>query len=164
MMNPNVLLHEQAKIVVGLAPVVPSSAAPQYVSMKGYPVLTIIVMGANGASGITGSAIALNQATAIAGTSAKALAFSTVYQNTNTGANDTLTSAAVTNNTFTVDNTASKNNYYEITVHEQDLDNANSFDCVQATAGNAVNQTISILYILWPAKYGKGTPPSAILD
>ena len=49
-------------------------------------------------------------------------------------------------------------------VNDTDLDVANGFDCIRLGTGNATNATCHALYILWPAKYGKTTPVSAILD
>jgi hypothetical protein len=162
-MNANAFLSEQAKLVVGLPPITPASSTPDYVSLKGYSKCTVVILGLNGA-GVTGSAITLKQAQAVAGTGEKALAFDTVHSNIDAGAADALADVAVTNNTFTTDVTNAKQLMYVIDIDEADLDVANGFDCVRAGAANAVNATLSILYILWPAKYGKATPPSAIID
>jgi hypothetical protein len=163
MMNPNCLLSEQAKIVAGLGPIVPSTSTPDYVSLKGYSKLTALIFVLNTTT-VTGSAITLKQATDVSGTSEKALAFSTARRNVDCAAADSLADFAVSSNTFTTDATNSKQLLYEITVNESDLDNANGFDCVRIGTGNAVNATVAVLYLLWPAKYGKSTPVSAILD
>lgn len=163
MITSNGLLVEQAKLVTGLAPITPSTSTPDYVCLKGYSRCTIVIMIDNGAT-VTGTAIALKQATAVANTGEKALAFSTVYANVDTGAADALTATAVTSNTFTSNTTDNKNLMYVIEVNEDDLDVAGGFDCIRADTGNAVNAVTSVLYILWPAKYAKATPPSAIID
>ena len=162
-MNPNVLLAEQTKIVTGLAAVVPSTSTPDYVSMKGYSKLTAIIMVKN-ATTVTGSAITLKQATAVAGTSEKALAFTRVLANTDVAATEALTAATVSENTFTTDATNSKNLMYVVEINDTDLDLDNGFDCVRVGTGDATAATVSVLYILWPAKYGKGTPLTAIAN
>lgn len=164
MMNPDVLLSEQSQIVLGLAPVVPSSTTPRYVSMKNYSKLTVIINQLNLASGMTGSAITMKQATNVGAAGEKALSFTTMRANLNTSATDTLVDTAVASNTFTTDATASTNSQYEITIDQTLLDITNNFDCVRVGTANATNSTLSVVYILWPAKYGKTTPPSAILD
>lgn len=164
MFNPNGLLVEQAKVVVGLPPRTPSSSTPDYVSLKGYNRCTVLIAVDNGTAPV-GSAITLKQATAVAGTGEKALAFTKQWQNIDIDAADALTETAVTNNTFTTDNTADKNLLYVLEINETDLDVANDFDCIRAGAGNATNAVVSVVYILWPAKYAGATPqPSAILD
>jgi hypothetical protein len=162
MINPNALLSEQAKFVTGLAPVAPG-AAPAYVTMKGSNKCCILILVANGAAP-AGSAIALKQATAIAGTGVKPLPFTNVRANLDTGASDALVDTPVVSNTFTTGGTAAKNLMYEITVDEASLDTANGFDCIRADAGAGTNVTVSILYILYPAKFGKSVPPTAVID
>lgn len=162
-MNPNVQLAEMAKVVTAFGPAVPSSASPDWVSLKNYSKLTILIQALN-ATTVTGSAVALEQATAVAGTSSKALAFDTVRRNIDTAAGDTLTAAAVTSDTFTTDSTNSKGLMYVIEVDAADLDVDGGFDCVRVTLGDATAATISATYVLWPARYGSATPPSAIVD
>lgn len=164
MLNANALLVEQTKPVTGLAPITPSTSTPDYVSLKGYPRCTVFILADNAAS-VTGSAITLKQATAVAGTGEKELAFTRMWANIDTGATDTQVETAVTNNTFTTDVTNNKNLLYVLEVKQDDLDVAGGFDCIRAGTGNAVNTVVSVLYLLWPAKYGGATPvPSAILD
>jgi len=163
MMNPNAFLSEQTKICQGLQPKAPSSDTPNYVSLKGYNKCTILISFANGTT-VTGSAIALKQATTIAGGGVKALPFSTARRNIDISANQDLADFTVSSNTFTMDATNSKNGFYEITVDESMLDIAGGFDVIRADTGNTTNQTVSVVYILWPAKYGKSTPPSAVVD
>lgn len=163
MLNPNALLLEQVKIVQGLAPIVPSTTVPDYVSLKLYPKLTIIIDIDNGAT-VTGTAITLKQAQAVANTGEKALAFTRMWANLNTAATDTLVETAVSSNTFTSATTNDINMQYVIEVDASELDTANGFDCVRVGTANAVNAVTSINYILWPSRYGKATPPSAILD
>jgi hypothetical protein len=163
MMNPNCHLSELAKIVVGLAPIAPSSSTPDYVSMKGYSKCTILISALNALT-VTGSAITVKQATDVAATAEKALPIATARRNIDVAAGDALAEFTITSNTFTTDATNSKHLLYEITVNESDLDINGGFDCIRAGTGNSVNSVLSVLYILWPAKYGKATPPSAIVD
>lgn len=158
-------LVDKIKPVIGLDPAVPSSSTPDYVSLKFYKHLTAIVLVKN-ATTVTGSAITLKQATAVAGTSEKALAFTKMWANTDTGAGDTLTETAVTSSTFTTDATNSKNLMYVIEVDTQDLDIDNGFDCVRVGTGNATAATVTVLYILSQPRYSGsvGDLPSAIVD
>lgn len=159
----NAELADLAKIVSALGPVTPSTSTPDYVSMKGFDRMAVIIQVLNGST-VTGSAITLHQATAVAGTSEKALAFSKMKANTDTGAGDTLTATDVTSNTFTTNNTNAKGLLYVIDVKAQDLDVANGFDCVRLGTANAVNTTLSVTYIMYPARYGSPAAVAAITD
>jgi hypothetical protein len=163
MLNVNAMLVEQAKLVTGLAPIAPSTSVPDYVSLKNYHKLAIVILVDNGAT-VTGSAITLKQAQAVANTGEKALAFSKVWKNEDTANGETLTETAVVSNTFTTIATNNLNAIYVIEVLPTDLDIANGFDCVRLGTGDSVNAVISALYILWPAKYGDATPPASITD
>jgi hypothetical protein len=163
MISANALLVEQAKIVVGLPPRLPSTSTPDYVCMKGYHRLTAIIVVDN-ATTVTGSAITLKQATAVAGTAEKALAFATMYANLDVDATDTLVATAVTSDTFTTVSTNNVNAQYVIEVKAEDLDMDNGFDCVRVGTGDGVATAVAVIYILWPAKQKKATPPSAIID
>lgn len=164
MISANARLDEQCKIVTGLAPITPSTSTPDYVSLKGYERCSITIHVDNGAT-VTGSAITVKQATAVAGTGEKAVAFSRMLANVDTGATDTLVETTVTSNTFTTDTTDNKNLLYVIDIQASDLDVAGGFDCIRAGTANAVNAVTSVLYHLYPAKYAKNQPvPSAILD
>lgn len=147
---------------MGLAPQVPSTSTPDYVSLKNVHRLTAVISVNNG-TGVTGSAITLKQATAVAGTSEKELAFSKVYRNVDCGAADGLTEAAVTSNTFTTATTSSKQLLYVIDIDPSTLDVNNGFDCVRVGTGDAVNATVSVLYIARTREKG-GTEPSLITD
>lgn len=160
-MQLNALLSEQVKFVEGLLGVVPSTSTPDYVSLKNYERLAVIILAKN-ATTVTGSAITLKQATAVAGTSEKALAFTTYYANADTGAADVLTATTASNNTFTTQNVNSKNAMYIIEVKAEDLDVNNGFDCVRAGTGDATAATITVLYALFGAKFP--TTTAAITD
>lgn len=163
MISTNGRLVEQTKIVQGLHPVAPSTTVPRYVCLKNYEKMTIIIEGVNGTT-VTGSAITLKQATAVANTGEKALAFDKVWATTDTPNSDALTETAVSSNTFTTVSTNSVKYQYVIEVDPATLDVANGYDCVRLGTGDVTNTTISAVYVLWPARYAKATPPSAIID
>lgn len=140
-------LSQKFKTVVGLPPRTPSTSTPDYVSLKNVLRMLAIITVDN-ATTVTGSAITLKQATAVAGTSEKALAFSTVYANTDIDAGDTLTETAVASNTFTTDATDNKNLLYVIDIDPASLDTNNGFDCVRVGTGNATAAVVSVTYLL----------------
>ncbi len=166
MMNPNMSLTEGTKIVNIFSPAVPSTSRSDIVSLKNYNKVTIIITGVKTAT-VTGSAVTLTQSQDVANTAGKALSFTQAFRSLNSGTagnNDTLTAFTVSSNTFTTDTTASVSDMYVIEVNETDLDINNGFDCVTLVMATAVNETVSAVAILWPAKYGKQPPPSAIID
>lgn len=163
MFGPNAALHEQAKIVWAMGPKVPSTTTPDYVCLKGYSRCCVIIQGLNTTT-VTGSAITLRQGTDVSDSGGKTLAFDTAYRNLDVTATDTLESFTVSSNTFTTDATNSINFQYVIDVRPEMLDVANNFDCFRLGTGNATNATLSAIYILYPAKYSKGTPLTAITD
>lgn len=128
-----------------------------YVSMKGYNHLTIILhFGVVG----TGTALTLKQAKDVAATGEKALAFKKVYINEGL-TTDTLTETAVTSDSYTVASTNS--NLYVVEIDSSELDVDNDFDCVRFDlAAGAGTTLLSALCILSVPRYG--TTVSAILD
>lgn len=159
--NLNALLSEQCKIVAGLCPITPSTSTPDYVSLKGYERVTAIIMVDN-ATTVTGSAITLKQATAVAGTGEKALSFAKAWRNIDIDAADTLAEFAVSSDTFTTDATNNKNLLYVMEVKAEDLDVNGGFDCFRVGTGNATAAVLSVLYVLSGPKFG--TTASAITD
>lgn len=159
----NSALAENAKTVVALSHTAPSGTTPAYVSMKNYGRCTIIIAGRNTTT-VTGSAITLAQATAIAGTNEKALALSSYWANANTAASDALVNTAATSNTFTTSSTNSINFVYQIEVKASDLDTTNSFDCVRVATANTVNSTLTVVYILRDPRFADASPPTAVTD
>ena len=158
------LFWSAVKPVHGLAIAVTSSSTPDYVSMKNWRKCAVVIKILNGST-VTGSAITLKQATAVAGTSEKALAFTKMYQNIDCAAADALAEVAVVSNTFTTDTTNSKMLMYVIDVDVASLDRANGFDCIRAGAGNSANTlTIDITYYLYGGRYMLNPPPAAITD
>lgn len=145
---------DKFKLVTGCAPAALASTAGDgdYVSMKGFDRLTIVISILNGST-VTGTAITLLQAQDVAATNAKALAFSTMYANTDCAAGDALTETAVTNNTFTSNTTNSKALMYVIEVKASDLDLDNGFDCVRVDGASAVNSVGCVVYVLHGSRY-----------
>jgi hypothetical protein len=147
--------QKSAKIVTGLAPVTPSSTVPAYVSLLNYRKLTAVISVKNGAT-VTGSDITLKQAKDALGTGEKALAFTTVWANTDTGASDTLVETAVTLNTFTTATTDNKSLLYVIEVDVTALDLDNGFSFVRVGTGNAINTVLGVTYIQHESPYQTG--------
>lgn len=126
---------------------VPSSAAPLWVSLKGYDHVQVYIRYKN-ATTVTGTAVTLQQATAVAGTSAKALAFTTMWACVNANTTFAAVQTAVVSNTFTTDNTNSQLGIYIIEIDAITLDLANGFDCFQVALGNATAATITATYLM----------------
>ena len=158
------LVHK-VKILNAYGPAVPSTAVPQYVSLKNYNHLTIVMSVLN-ATTVTRSAVTVTQATAVAGTAAKALAFTKMWRNIDAAAADALAEVAVTSNTFTTDATNSKRLLYIIEVEAESLDVDGGFDCVAVGLANATAATITATYILSGARDAGNVLvlPTAILD
>lgn len=159
-MNANRFV-EQSKTVWGAEPKNYTGAAmtAKYVSLKNYDRLRIIISTGAWAGGT--AAVTLSQATAIAGTSAKALGMSFVWI-TASGA-DTPTKTTVASNTFNLD---TANQVYYLEVVASDLDVDNGFDCVTlavaSPGGN--NDFYSVVYDLVGARYPQPITPTSILD
>lgn len=163
MISSNAMLIEQAKIVSGFGPAGASTSTSDFVSLKGYDRCCVIISTLNGST-VTGSAVTLNQAQDVANTGGKAMGFSYQYANVDTSVNDTYTETAVTSNTFTTNTTNSKSLINIIEVKATDLDVANGFDCFAVKLATSANTTHTVTFVLYPAKYAKGTPLTAIVD
>jgi hypothetical protein len=164
MISPNARLFEQARVVPALFSVVPSGSTPQRVSLKNYERVTAIVIVQN-ATTVTGSAITLKQAQDVSGTAEKALSFSRALRDIDYGAADTLSEFTVSSDTFTTDSTNSKNLIYVMDVKADELDTENGFDCFRVGTGNATAATVTVIYVLYGAKYApSGAVPSPIVN
>lgn len=154
-------LIDRMKVVVGCAPAALTSTAGDgdYVSMKGYDRLTIILSVLN-ATTVTGGAVTLKQATDVTNSLSdeKALSFSTVYANTDVVAAEALTAVAVVSDTFTTSTTNSKSLLYIIEVKSTDLDINNGFDCVRLDSTLMAAATGCAIYIL----HGERFHPSSV--
>lgn len=159
-------LTDKAKIVFG-SPIIGALATTNgdcdYVSLKGFERMTIVIAVDN-ATTVTGGAVTLKQATDVAGTSEKALGFSTMWANTDAAAGDTLTETAVTSDTFTTSTTDNKNLLYVIELDAADLDVANGFDCVRVDVLSMANAVGFVQYILHGSRYSSPVATSAITD
>lgn len=155
-------LAKEAKIVLANVPVDINNLAVtgDYVSMKGYGHLTIILQfGANG----TGVALTLKQATDVTNSASdeKALSFTKIYANVGLATTD-LTETAVTSDTITLGN--DPNNLYVIEIDARSLDVPNGFDCVRFNYASGAGTTIlSVLYILSEPRYDQNSV-NAIVD
>lgn len=159
-------LSDKAKFVYaspGLVAGATTGGDCDYVSLKGYSGATIVIMVDN-ATTVTGGAVTLKQATAVAGTSEKALVFADYLANTDVGAADTLVVTAATSNTFTTDATNDKNQLFVIEVDAADLDVANGFDCIRVDVASMANAVEGVLYILHGARAASPIAVSAITD
>jgi nicotinic acid phosphoribosyltransferase len=158
-------LTDVAKVVMGCAPAALATTAGDgdYVSLKGYSKLTILLAVLN-ATTVTGGAITLKQASAVAGTGEKALAFTKMYANIDCAASDTLVETAVASNTFTTDTTNSKQLLYVIEVDAGDLDVAGGFDCVRIDSASMAAAVGSAVYVLHDSRYASPNAISAITD
>ena len=128
-----------------------------YVSLKGYARCAII-LDVTDATTVTGGTITLKQATAVAGTGEKALAFTRMLANTDVAAAQTMVETAVSSNTFTTDTTNSKRLRYVMDVQASDLDLANSFDCIRLDSTGMANANGSVTYILYGARNTGASP------
>lgn len=162
-MNEFLRLLDKAKIVMGLAPRTPSSDEPDYVSLKGYGKATVLILVDNGDT-VTGSDIALKQATAVDGSDEKTLGFDTVFANEDTADSDELVETTVSSDTFTTDDTNGKNLVYAIEIDAADLDQDNDFDCIRADTGNGTNMVLAVAYILHAPRYAPTLDVSAVTD
>lgn len=158
----NARLDEQATTIVAAAGLLLTSTLGDttYVSMKNFRKLQIVISIADGTT-VTGSTITLKQATAVAGTNEKALAFTRMLANTDYGASKTMVETAVTSNTFTTQTTNSKDSVYIIEVDAEQLDRANGFDSVRLHGtGHAATASrgVVVLYNLFGARYSGANP------
>lgn len=127
----------------------------KYVSLKGFRKLQIVIDIANGTT-VTGAAVTLKQATAVAGTGEKALGFTRMLANIDTAASPVMVETAVVGNTFTTDATNSKNLRYILEVDAEQLDVAGGFDCVRVDGtGHAATapRGFTVSYNLFGARH-----------
>lgn len=144
----------QATAIGALATTVGDAA---YVSLKNYRKVRVTIDVTN-ATTVTGGTVTLKQATAVAGTNEKALAFTRMLANIDVAAGQAMTETAVTNNTFTTDTTNSKRLRYVIDVDADDLDVANGFDCFRVDVAGMASATGQVSYDLYGARYSGASP------
>lgn len=140
-------LVQNAHVVSALSNTAVTSVTPSYVSLKNYQHVTAVIS-LKTATGAAAGAITLKQATAVAGTSEKALSFSYQWANTDVAAGETLTKTAVTSDTFNSAGVAVKQELYVIEIDTDTLDVDNSFDCFRVALANMAATTATVTYIL----------------
>lgn len=133
----------------------------QYISLKNYNHLTIVIIQGAWAGGTP--AVTLGQATAIAGTGAKALAMNNYWQKAGLTAS-VFAKTAVVANTFNLPATA--NTVTVIEVDGEELDVANGFDCARVSIASpgANADLLAVLYFLKEPRYNGSVLPDAKID
>ena len=136
-----------------------AAIAKKYVSLKNYDKLSIVIQTGAWAAGT--AAVTLKQATAVAGTGEKALAFTKQFNDVTTSG--TLVETAVSSDTFNLD---TANKIYVIEVDAASLDVGGGFDCVTVDVASpgANADFYGVTYILSGSRYQQSTPPTALLD
>lgn len=120
-----------------------------YVKTSLYTRITAMLSFKN-ATTVTGAAITFSQATDVAGSGSKALAFTTYYENIDTDAGDWLEAKTAAGNTFTTDTTNSKSLLYVVEFQASDLDTGSNFNCMRVNAASGANVDMTAIFILWP--------------
>ncbi len=136
------LPHALAKITV-FGPSTVSSANAITVCVKDVKAIEFTVACKN-TTGVTGSAVTLNQCTAVNAAGAKALAFTEYYTQSDPANSSAWVRANAASNTFTTATTNNATVTYRIPVDPATLDIANSFNCVQIGLANATNTTVCV--------------------
>lgn len=157
---------ELFNLACGFVPVSLATAANpgDWVSMKSYERMAVIFFAAAGTAG-DDPTLTLEQATAVAGTSAKAMNFTRI--DTKQGADllavadyTTVTQAAA--NTYTDATSAEVQKIWIVEVKAEDLDVDNGFDCIRASISDigANEQLGCLLYMGRGARY---SPPLTVI-
>lgn len=139
-----------------------AAQAGQWISMKYYRQLTILLMQGAWAGGTP--AVTLTQAQNVAGLNPKPLAFSKRYQQAfNTGATGYVESAVVSN-TFNLPATA--NQMHILEVDAATLDSNNGYDCVQVNIASpgAFADLVTGVYLLSGARYADSQMSNALAN
>lgn len=157
-------LPEEAKIHPALLPAADAAGRNgAWVSLKNAHKLYVVVALDQGNAATV--ALTLEQATAIAGTSAKAVTATVpIWANQDTGASDTLVRQVDAASFTTSAAVKGKVVIFEL-LPQKILDMANGFDCIRVVTGasNAANIT-SALYVATPLRYQGDPPPSMVVD
>lgn len=164
-------LVENSQIVVGILPAdLTADKVGDYVSLENYKHCTIIFVKDPGTAA-QDPTLKLYQATAVAGTGAKALSFDTIYRKqaaTNLEAVGTFTKTTQTAAaTYTEGSSGEESLLWVVEIDADQLDVDNGFDCIRAdigSGGSTVGEYGTVLYILTEPRYAQATPPSAIVD
>ncbi len=163
-------LTEEGQLVVAIVPIdlATGANAGDWVSMKHYTDCDIIVVADAGTAG-EDPVLTVTQATAVAGTGSKALAFTRVDSKVGaqTGIGQFTKNVQAAANTYTDAVSGEAENLFVIHVKAEDLDLANGFDCIQVSipdTGATAGKIGCALYWLSGARYAGQFPPSAIVD
>jgi len=172
----NTRLLESVQLVLAAPPADFNSAVTvDWISLKNYDGCLVVWLKAVGTAGDDWS-LQLNQATAVAGTSSKALTFTDWYYKAAVDIATVGTFTKVTQATATADlDLGTPTDYlqdvmqaiYVIDVKASQLDVANGFDCIAATFDDTDCGSTSlgaILYIPYGARYPQASPLTAIAD
>lgn len=153
-------LLNQGKLLWAVAPANYNGAAATHkmVCLKNYQRMYVVIL--TGGWALGSAAVTLNQATAVAGTGEKSLAFSEYYHDETTSG--TLVKETCTN-TFNLD---TANKMYVIDIDPASLDGANGFDCctVEIATPGANDDYYGVAYILYQNRFADPTPPTALTD
>jgi hypothetical protein len=155
-------IPENAKIVSLLAPAADAAGRTgAYVSMKGYSRAFLVAYINQGAANTV--ALTPNQATAVAGTGAKAISATQIWADL-----DTATSDALVRQTDAASYTTDAGVKIKMVIFQIDdaaLDVNGGFDCLNLSTGaSAAGNITSAFAILTGARFQQVTPPTAVLD
>ena len=173
---------EQFNVCSGFSPVAMNTnpgPTSDWVSLRDYGRCTFIFIKAAGTAG-DDPTLSLRQATAVAGTSAKALALNTIYKKqaatnlfsvgvytkstaASSASNDTFVEAS---GTWTNSDLAEQTAIVVLDVRAEELDVDNGFDCVQVSIADVGTnaQLGTLIYILGEPRYQKDILISPIID
>lgn len=162
-------LVETLNICEGFLPVNMATAANDgdWVSLKGYGHVAVVLFGAVGTQAESPT-LTIEQATAVAGTGAKALNFTNIYKKqaaTNLQAVNTwtlVTQAAA--NTYTETNVGDLAKLWVVEFDAEDLDVNGGFDCIRGRVADVGTgpELGALLYILSEPRHA--VPESAIVN
>lgn len=157
-----VTVPEKYKMVAALNPATDAAGRTgAYVSLKNVNLAYIVVHITQGNAATI--ALSINQATAVAGTSAKAITASVpIWSNLDVSASDALVrrTDAVS---YTTD-AGVKNKIVVFQIDPATLDVANGFDCIAVVTGSSNVANITQAVYLLDERYQQATPPTAITD
>ena len=157
-----VTLPEKYKVVAALNPATDAAGRTgAYVSLKNVNMAFIVVHITQGNAATI--ALSINQATAVAGTGAKAITTVVpIWSNLDVSVNDTLVrrTDAVS---YTTD-AGVKNKVVIFQVDPAGLDVANGFDCIAVVTGASNVANITQAVYLLDERYKQATPPTAVAD
>jgi len=154
-MNLNALFAEQANVHIFAVKDLQTATSATYVSMKNYEKCTFLVLKAIGTAG-DDPTFTVTQATAVAGTSAKALNFTKIYtkRHASTLPGTWTLETQSAGNTWSSATNAEELSVIAIEFNADELDTDNGFDCVGIAVSDVGNnaQLGAVACILWGSK------------